>query len=73
MLDSLLSSIYIESMNMTNCTVNMVLTSLVNNKSLLKKVAKDMEDRFKLEIDEDKLEAFLNTVEIDVKNNITLA
>ena len=60
-------------MNMTNCTVNMVLTSLVNNKSLLKKVAKDMEERFKLEIDEDKLEAFLNTVEIDVKNNATLA
>ena len=59
-------------MNMSNCTVNMVLTSLVNNKSLLKKVAKDMEERFKLEIDEDKLEAFLNTVEIDVKTNATL-
>ena len=59
-------------MNMSNCTVNMVLTSLVNNKILLKKVAKDMEKRFKLEIDEDKLEAFLNTVEIDVKSNTTL-
>ncbi len=57
---------------MTNCTVNMVLTSLVNNKSLLQKVAADMEHRFKLEIDEDKLEAFLNTVEIDVKSNTTL-
>jgi len=45
----------------------MVLTSLVNNKILLKKVAKDMEKRFKLEIDEDKLEAFLNTVEIMLK------
>lgn len=59
-------------MNMSNCTVNMVLTSLVNNKALLKKVAKDMEERFKLEIDEEKLEAFLNTVEIDVKTNATL-
>ena len=59
-------------MNMTNCTVNMVLTSLVNNKALLQKVAADMEHRFKLEIDEDKLEAFLNTVEIDVKSNTTL-
>ena len=59
-------------MNMSNCTVNMVLTSLVNNKALLKKVAKDMEERFKLEIDEEKLEAFLNTVEIDVKTNTTL-
>jgi len=57
---------------MTNCTVNMVLTSLVNNKALLQKVAADMEHRFKLEIDEDKLEAFLNTVEIDVKSNTTL-
>ena len=59
-------------MNMSNCTVNMVLTSLVNNKSLIKKVAEDMEKRFKLEIDEEKLEAFLNTVEIDVKSNTTL-
>jgi len=59
-------------MNMTNCTVNMVLTSLVNNKALLQKVAADMEHRFKLDIDEDKLEAFLNTVEIDVKSNTTL-
>jgi hypothetical protein len=50
----------------------MVLTSLVNNKTLLKKVAEDMEARFKLEIDKDKLEAFLNTVEIDVKSNATL-
>ena len=57
---------------MTNCTVNMVLTSLVNNKALLQKVAADMEQRFKLEIDEEKLEAFLNTVEIDVKSNTTL-
>ena len=57
---------------MSNCTVNMVLTSLVNNKSLIKKVAEDMEKRFKLEIDEEKLEAFLNTVEIDVKSNTTL-
>ena len=57
---------------MSNCTVDMVLTSLVNNKTLLNHVAKDMEDRFKLEIDEEKLEAFLNTVEINVKSNTTL-
>ena len=59
-------------MNTQNCTVNMVLTSLVNNKPLLKKLAKDMEKRFKIEIDENKLEAFLNTVEINVKNTVTL-
>ena len=60
-------------MKTSNCTVNMVLTSLVNNKPLLKKVANDMAKRFKIEIDEDRLEAFLNTVEVDVKSNITLA
>lgn len=60
-------------MNMTNCTVNMVLTSIVNNDSILKKIAKDMKKRFKMEIDEQKLLAFLNTVEVDVKQNITLA
>ena len=58
---------------MSNCTVNMVLTSIVNNKSILKKIATDMKNRFKLEVDEEKLEAFLNTVEVEVKQNITLA
>lgn len=52
--------------------VNMVLTSIVNNKVILSKVAKDIKKRFKIEVDEQKLEAFLNTVEIDVKQNITL-
>lgn len=60
-------------MSSTNCTVNMVLTSIVNNEVILKKVAKDMKKRFKMEIDEQKLLAFLNTVEIEVKQNITLA
>ena len=59
-------------MNSTNCTVNMVLTSIVNNPSILKKIAKDIKKRFKTDIDEKKLEAFLNTVEIDVKQNVTL-
>jgi len=59
-------------MSTTNCTVNMVLTSIVNNPSLLKKIAKDIKKRFKLDLDEKKLEAFLNTVEVEVKQNITL-
>jgi len=59
-------------MTKSNCTVNMVLTSIVNNPSILKKIAKDIEKRFKIEIDEKKLEAFLNTVDIEVKQNITL-
>jgi len=59
-------------MNSTNCTVNMVLTSIVNNPSILKKIAKDIKNRFKIELDEKKLEAFLNTVEIEVKQNVTI-
>jgi len=60
-------------MNVTNCTVNMVLTSIVNNPSILKKIAKDINKRFKIELDEKKLEAFLNTVEIEVKQSVTIA
>lgn len=59
-------------MNSTNCTVNMVLTSIVNNPSILKKIAKDIKNRFKIDVDEKKLEAFLNTVEVEVKQNVTL-
>lgn len=57
---------------MTNCTVNMVLTSIVNNPSILKKIAKDIKKRFKIELDETKLEAFLNTVEVEVKQSVTI-
>ena len=59
-------------MNATNCTVNMVLTSIVNNPGILKKIAKDISKRFKVEVDDKKLEAFLSTVEVEVKQNITL-
>jgi hypothetical protein len=51
----------------------MVLTSIVNNPSILKKIAKDINKRFKIELDEKKLEAFLNTVEIEVKQSVTIA
>jgi len=60
-------------MSSSNCTVNMVLTSIVNNPTILKKIAKDIKKRFKIDLDEQKLEAYLNTVEIKVKQNITLA
>jgi len=51
----------------------MVLTSIVNNPSILKKISKDLKNRFKIEVDEKKLEAFLSTVEIEVKQVVTLA
>jgi len=59
-------------MNAANSAVDMVLTSIVNNKPILKKIAKDMSKRFNIVVDEEKLEAYLNTVEIEIKNNITL-
>ena len=59
-------------MNAANSAVDMVLNSIVNNKPILTKIAKDMSKRFNIEVKEDKLEAYLNTVEIEVKNNITL-
>jgi len=59
-------------MNASNSAVDMVLTSIVNNKPILTKIAKDMSKRFNIEVDADKLEAYLNTVEIEIKNNITL-
>jgi len=59
-------------MTISNCTVNMVLTSIVNNPSILKKISKDINKRFKVEVDEKKLEAFLNTVELEVKQTVTM-
>ena len=59
-------------MSITNCTVNMVLTSIVNNPSILSKIAEDIKVRYKMDLDEKKLEAFLNTVEIEVKQNVTI-
>jgi len=59
-------------MNTSNCTVNMVLTSIVNNKTILTKIVKDIKKRFKVDVDEKKLEAFLSTVEVDVKNQVTM-
>lgn len=59
-------------MNPNNSTVDMVLTSIVNNKDILAKISKDMESRFNIAVDIDKLEGYLNTVEIDAKPNIML-
>lgn len=50
----------------------MVLTSIVNNPSILSKIAEDIKVRYKMDLDEKKLEAFLNTVEIEVKQNVTI-
>lgn len=60
-------------MSPTNCTVNMVLTSIVNNPAILNKIVKDIKSRFKVDVDKEKLQAYLNTVEVEVKQSVTLA
>lgn len=50
----------------------MVLTSIVNNKSILKDIVSDIKERFKVNVNEEKLEAFLSTVDVEVKQNVTL-
>lgn len=57
-------------MNPNNSTVDMVLTSIVNNKRVMRAIVEDMKERFNIDVDEEKLEAYLNTVEIDAKPNI---
>lgn len=57
-------------MNPNNSTVDMVLTSIVNNKKLMRAIVEDMNERFNIQVDIEKLEAYLNTVEIEAKPNI---
>lgn len=57
-------------MNPNNSTVDMVLTSIVNNKKLMRAIVEDMNERFNIQVDTEKLEAYLNTVEIEAKPNI---
>lgn len=59
-------------MNKGSKTINMVLTSLVNNESLYKDLVLDIESRFKTKIDPNKLKNFLETVEVDTKDIINL-
>jgi len=46
--------------------VDMVLTSIVSNKNILKEVKSDINNRFNLELDENKLENFLSVIDVKV-------
>jgi len=59
-------------MNPNNSTVDMVLTSIVNNRSFLEAIATDMGERFNIKVNPDKLEAYLSTVEIEAKPTIMI-
>jgi len=51
---------------------DMVLTSILNNDKLLNDIITDVEERFKTKLDRQKLEAYLNTVEIEYKEPINV-
>jgi len=48
--------------------MDMVLTSIVNNDTILNEIVLDIENRFKTKVDKSKLNAFLNVVEVRVNN-----
>lgn len=52
-----------------NAMINMVLTSIVNNKSILRSIVSDIGDRFNTTVDEDKLENYLNVVTLTQEKN----
>lgn len=52
--------------------VDMLLTSLVNNDSLLNKTIEDVYARFNTKLDKDKLRTYLDTVEVTVKESINV-
>lgn len=52
--------------------MDMVLTSIVNNEAILDNIVLDIENRFRTKVDKNKLNAFLNVVEIKVNNESIL-
>ena len=50
--------------------IEMILTSIVNNEELMNCLISDIEDRFKTKLDKDRLEKFLNTVDVTVDKSI---
>jgi len=48
--------------------VNMVLTSVVNNQDILQSIKLDMEQRFHVNLDMQKLENYLSSVELEAQS-----
>lgn len=48
--------------------MDMVLTSIVNNETILDDIVLDIENRFKTKVDKNKLNAFLNVVEVKLND-----
>jgi len=51
---------------------DMILTSIVNNDKILNDIIDDVEIRFKTKLDREKLETYLNTVDIEYKEPINV-
>jgi hypothetical protein len=53
-------------MTITNndAVLDMVLTSIVNNRSILNSIASDVNERFKVKLNEQDLENYLNVIEV---------
>ena len=51
---------------------DMILTSIVNNDKILNDIIDDVEVRFKTKLDREKLETYLNTVDIEYKEPINV-
>lgn len=60
-------------MNSTSCMVDKVLVSIVNDSAILNEIAQDIETRFHINVDRCKLKAYLNSVEVEAKQNVTMA
>lgn len=53
-------------MTITNndAVLDMVLTSIVNNRSILNSIASDVNERFKVKLNKQDLENYLNVIEV---------
>jgi hypothetical protein len=53
----------------TSRTLDLVLTSIINNESIFKSIVEDMQERFKIQFDKQQLHNFLNVAEFKVVTN----
>lgn len=53
-------------------TLDMILTSIVNNDSIRESIVNDIKDRFHVELNSNKLQNFLSSVNVTTDNSILL-
>lgn len=50
--------------------LDMILTSISNNSMLLENIIEDIDNRFHTKLDKNKLQHYIDTVEVEVKESI---